>query len=96
VKQAVLKRLGLLEERHAAAINATRSQFDSDRAMEWLTSILRFFKTEPGPHESLMDALARCLGLRTFELRGLLMNPPEFRKLVQTSVERLLQARGTG
>ena len=95
MKQAVLKRLGQLEERRAAAVSAAGPGYDGEDVREWLDSVLRAFKTEPGPNESLMDALARCIGLRTSELRELMRNADEFYRAVWVSLERALESRGT-
>jgi hypothetical protein len=93
MKQNVLKRLGFLEERHAAAISAKKSEYDSAKALAWLRAVLRLFKTEQGPNESLMDALARCLGIGSWELRQMLSTPDEFKRVVLSGIERTRQAR---
>ena len=89
MKQNVLKRLGQLEERRAAAISAKQSEYNSEAVMEWFRTVLRAFNTEPGPNESYMDALARCLSLRTHELRQLLAIPDEFRRVLDAALARV-------
>lgn len=96
MKQAVLKRLGELEERYAAAANARRSEYHRERAFEWFENTLRFFNEEPVPtrQESLMDKLARCLGIRSYELRALMREDAnEFKRVLVEALKKHQQLR---
>jgi hypothetical protein len=73
LRQNVLKKLSQLEEHHAAVLKARQRQ-DESKAREATRE--RFRKemiargVVQGPHESFMDAVARSMGMKTFQLRG--------------------------
>ena len=93
MKSNVLKRLGVLEAQRAAVLHATQSKYDSVKTEEWFTGVFRLFGTEPGPNESRMDALARCVEMGSWELRQLLFTPDEFKRVVLNALERVQQSR---
>jgi hypothetical protein len=95
VKPAVLKRLGQLEERHAAMVNARRPA-PRRSFMDWfIGTFMPKYNIVQGRNESKFDVLARCVGMGSWELRQLLMNPPEFKSVVNDGLERFLLSRET-
>jgi hypothetical protein len=91
MKQAVLKRLGQLEERHAAVMAAQRPR-PTGRFMDWfIAEFMPRHNIVQGRNESKFDVLARCVGVRSWELRHL--NPSEFWRVVEVGLERFLQSR---
>ena len=87
MKQNVLKRLGQLEERHAALVRAQRSpqQFGF---MDWFAAFRRHHNIEQQRNESQFDVLARVVGVGSWELRQLLFTPAEFRRVLRDGFKR--------
>jgi hypothetical protein len=72
MKPTVVKRLGRLEERRAAAMQARQDLFDRqayEAKMNQIRQILDAQGFVQGPNESFMDMLARSLGMGTWQLR---------------------------
>jgi hypothetical protein len=73
LRQNVLKKLSQLEEQHAAVLKARQRQ-DEIKAREATSEMFRQEMIARGvvrgPHESFMDAVARSVGMKSFQLRA--------------------------
>ena len=81
------KRLEQLEQIQAKRANARRATDTRPPARETIRKLLSAMGFEQGPHESLIETLARALGMACQELRDRLSKGGSLRDVFQERIE---------